>query len=68
MDAGSDGGMTRRPLQVILVELEKSPENQNLVNGDEMLSLATDDAKVLQPGFRKRCYLMVLRTIPLEDA
>ncbi|GAY45426.1 hypothetical protein CUMW_089430 [Citrus unshiu] len=68
MDAGSDGGMTRRPLQVILVELEKSPENQNLVNGDEMLSLATDAAQVLQPGFRKRCYRMVLRTIPLEDA
>ena len=61
--------MTLRPLQVTLVELEKNPENQNLVNGVGMMSLATDDAKVLQPGFiRKRCYRMVLRTIPLEDA
>lgn len=68
MDAPIDDGMTPRQLQVSLLELQKSPENQNLVNGVEMMPLATDGTKVLQPGFRKRCYRTVLPTIPHEDA
>lgn len=67
MDAPSDDGMTLRQLQVSLLELQKSPENRNLVDGVKMMSLATDDMKVLvlQPGFRKRCYRTVLVPIPL---
>lgn len=68
MDAPSDDEMTLRQLQDSLPELQKSPENRNLFNGVDMMSLAADDTKVLQPGFRKCCYRTVLAPIPLEDA